>query len=123
MALMEFLEGPDRASMFFANLPEVKAALDTVFIAGDYNGSGLANSLDYAFWRRAYGSPNRLAADGNNNGIIDAADYIIWRRAAGSPGGAAAVVPEPASGLLLLLAVGCQVATPKLFTRREKRPK
>ena len=31
MALMEFLEGPDRASLFFANLPEVEAALDTVF--------------------------------------------------------------------------------------------
>ena len=47
MALMEYLEGPNRPSLFFANLPEVKAALDTVFVAGDYTGNGVVDAADY----------------------------------------------------------------------------
>jgi hypothetical protein len=106
MALLEFLEGSDRLSLFFANLPEVKAALDTVFIAGDYNGGGVVNATDWSFWRSTFGSRTSLAADGNNNGIIDAADYVIWRKAAGSPGlGAGVAVPEPAS-IQLVAALG-----------------
>jgi hypothetical protein len=108
MALLEFLEGPDRLSLFFANLPEVKAALDTVFITGDYAGGGSANIFDYNYWRQTFGSQTLLAADGNNNGIIDAGDYVIWRKAASAPGGGAAV-PEPVS-IQLVLAVGFMLA-------------
>ncbi|MEX2308868.1 MAG: hypothetical protein WD738_14810 [Pirellulales bacterium] len=101
MALMEFLEGSDRLSLFFANLPEVKAALDTVFITGDYAGGGTANTTDYNYWRQTFGSQTLLAADGNNNGMIDAADYVIWRNAVGSPGGGSTIgVPEPTSAEL-----------------------
>jgi hypothetical protein len=107
MALMEFLDGTDRASLFFANLPEVDAALDTVFVAGDYNGSGTVTNADFTYWRSTFGSRTLLAADGNNNGIIDAADYVIWRRAfeSGSGGGSSRSVPEPGS-VQLLLALG-----------------
>jgi hypothetical protein len=105
MAFMELLEGPDRLSLFFANLPEVKAALDTVFIAGDYAGGGLANSADYSYWRQTFGSRTALAADGNNNGIIDAADFVIWRKAAGAAGAGAVAAPEPLS-LELVAALG-----------------
>jgi hypothetical protein len=107
MALMEFLDGTDRASLFFANLPEVDAALDTVFIAGDYNGSGSVTMADFTYWRSTFGSRTALAADGNNNGIIDAGDYVIWRKAfeSGSGGGMAGSVPEPGS-LQLLVALG-----------------
>ena len=104
MALMEFLEGPDRPSLFFANLPEVKAALDTVFIAGDYTAGGVVDIGDYNYWRANFGSRSRMAADGNNNGIIDAADYVIWRNAHSMAGGGAIVgVPEPASGWLVAI--------------------
>jgi hypothetical protein len=109
MALMEFLEGTDRPSLFFANLPEVKAALDTVFVAGDYNGNGVVDAADYNMWRASFGSRTALAADGNNNGVIDGGDFVIWRNAAGAPGGGTALgVPEPVTLELVLVFVGGQ---------------
>jgi hypothetical protein len=102
LAFMEFLEGPDRASLFFANLPEVRSALDTVFIAGDYDGNGLVELDDYEMWKATYGSRTLLAADGNNDGRISAADYTIWRdNYSGGLGSGSFAVPEPgAAGIL-----------------------
>ena len=83
MALLAYLEGADRQNLFFANLPEVQAALNSVFVAGDYNGDGFVNSADYAYWRGTVGSINSLAADGNNDGIVNAADYVGLRKSDG----------------------------------------
>jgi hypothetical protein len=106
MALMEFLDGPDRASRFFANLPEVKAALDTVFLVGDYNGNGVVDVNDRTYWRSSMGSRTLLASDGNNNGAVDAADYVVWRKAVSTGGsGSSAAVPEPTALLLAAVAI------------------
>ena len=108
MALMEYLDGADRASLFFANLPEVRRASTRCL--------SRATTTATAWWTRRtttcggqpFGSRTALAADGNNNGIIDAADYAIWRDhlTAGSTG--ASAVPEPATLELVLVFVGGQ---------------
>jgi hypothetical protein len=85
-------------------------------------------------------APVGLAGDYNNNGVVDAADYVAWRDNPGAFGGtpagydtwranfgrtagngagalvAAASVPEPAVGTLVLAAFIC--ATGVLRTRR-----
>jgi hypothetical protein len=104
MALMEYLDGPDRASFYFANLPEVKALLDTVFVRGDYTGNGAVDTADYNYWRTTFSSRTSLAADANIDGIVDAADYVLWRKIVSSPGGGAGV-PEPSSIAFVVSAV------------------
>jgi GH35 family endo-1,4-beta-xylanase len=83
--------------------------------AGDYNADGLVDASDYVVWRDTLGSMDDLRADGNGNEMIDEGDFDIWKTwfgtdyAAGSS--SLAIVPEPASALLLMLGAA-------LFTRR-----
>jgi hypothetical protein len=84
-------------------------------VAGDYDHSGLVNSLDYIVWRQSFGSASSLDADGNINGVVDAADFVIWRKNLGKslPGAGTgqsvpllgAAVPEPAAAALIALAL------------------
>jgi hypothetical protein len=82
------------------------------FPTGDYNEDGTVNAADYTVWRNTLGQevPNGTGADGDPNGLIDDADYAFWKQHFGEdvPGGAgagglAAVVPEPAAALLMLI--------------------
>ncbi|MGI9428029.1 MAG: hypothetical protein ACR2NM_05185, partial [Bythopirellula sp.] len=88
-------------------------------IDGDFNGDGVVDAGDYAFWRDTLGQvvPIGSGADGDNSGTIDIGDYNIWIANFGSMAGAsagslvAASVPEPQTlvlaGLMAVIAVVC----------------
>jgi hypothetical protein len=82
-------------------------------IEGDYNGNDVVDAADYVIWRKNLGQPvamNGDGADGNANGTVDPGDYDVWRMnfglvvSAPASGAQTAAVPEPASGVLVLLA-------------------
>jgi hypothetical protein len=88
----------------------IRAIVGPERIPGDYNLDGVVTSADYDEWKASFGDTvpvPGLGADGNENGIVDAADYTVWRDHLTGGGGAALsnhAVPEPASGLLMLIA-------------------
>jgi hypothetical protein len=122
MALLEFLDGPDRASLLFAELPEVGAALDTVFIDGDMNGNGVTNAADLAIWRGGFGISSNASpsiGDADGDGKVDGADFLRWQRGLGiMAGGLAhtALVPEPTAWRLSVALVTAAAAS--LWNRR-----
>ena len=107
MALMRYIDGPEGAARYIADLPQVSAALDTLFfeqLAGDYNRDGVVNRADYDVWRSTYGSGD-LSADGNGDGVVDAVDYTIWRDQFAIAAAKATSTPEPTGAALVLMAL------------------
>jgi hypothetical protein len=79
-------------------------------VTGDYNNDGVVDAADYTVWRDNLGSttftlPNR---DPANSGAISMADYTSWKNNFGQHSGSGALgtgaVPEPSSGMMLLIA-------------------
>ena len=91
----------------------------TVFLAvvaalpGDYNFNGVVDAADYTVWRDSFGQEGiGLAADGDHNSIVDGEDYAVWKSqfgttlgSGGSAAAEAAVAPEPASVVILVVAL------------------
>jgi T5SS/PEP-CTERM-associated repeat protein len=97
-------------------------AFELATLPGDYNRNGVVDAADYVVWRKTLGQTGAgLAADGDGNNLVDSGDYAVWRArfgaslgvgsgSAGYPLGASAeplsaAVPEPATLVLLTLAV------------------
>jgi hypothetical protein len=81
-------------------------------LMGDYNRDGRVDSGDYVVWRRTKGESVSVgtSADGNRDGRINELDFNLWKSNFGGvnqagTGKAAAAVPEPATCLLVALAV------------------
>jgi PEP-CTERM motif len=85
-------------------------------LIGDYNNNGVVDAADYTVWRdNLNGAGSTLGANrdpANGSGAVTTADYDSWKAHFGqsSPGagslGANAAVPEPASVMLVALAIG-----------------
>ncbi|MGI9457293.1 MAG: hypothetical protein ACR2NU_12085 [Aeoliella sp.] len=110
-----------------ANAPHVRGTPGAVSVAsnmvfevsitvleGDYNRDGLVDAADYTQWRDTLGQSVAAGtyADGSGNGTVDADDYTFWQARYGNmlsqpmPAALSAAVPEPASGLIALFALG-----------------
>ncbi|MEM6330349.1 MAG: trypsin-like serine protease [Planctomycetota bacterium] len=74
---------------------------------GDFNGDGVVDGADYAYWRNNLGGDESLL-NGNGDGLgnIGLGDLIIWRAGfgGGQEPGAVAAAPEPSAVLLATLA-------------------
>ncbi|MEX2308081.1 MAG: hypothetical protein WD738_10840 [Pirellulales bacterium] len=101
-------------------------------LTGDFNADGTVNAADYVIWRSLSGRMGiGLAADSNFDGVVNLVDYFMWRSHFGQmvPGagsGSAAdrppgAVPEPASGLIMVVAALLFAPTLARQPRNEER--
>lgn len=82
-------------------------------LPGDFDNNGYIDQLDFVKWKSQFGLQLPEAgteSDGNGDGIVNLADYTVWRDHLGSgvpPAGPLnpSSVPEPAAGVLVLLAI------------------
>lgn len=91
-------------------------------LAGDFNNNGTVDAADYTVWRNNLGAAAETSLNGNGNGIngVDQGDYDLWKSNFGSSSGSGsgqalgitAAVPEPTTGLLMLM-VGLLSAYPR----------
>ena len=87
----------------------VRGRADSPRLIGDFNNDGVVDAADYVVWRNA--SPTATLPNDRTPGVVDASDYADWRANFGKsqPASGAALggnaVPEPASILLLFIAI------------------
>jgi hypothetical protein len=110
------------SAQFNANVAHSWVGIDNVVLettgvlAGDLNGDGLVNSSDYTNLRNnlQVHTPFEANGDLNNDNIVDLDDFRILKTlilAAGSGAGAGSgatsggTVPEPSTGVLVMLAI------------------
>jgi len=68
----------------------------------DFDGSGIVDGGDLAFWEAAYNTNSTADADGD--GDSDGQDFLIWQQeVAAAPLAAISAIPEPNSISLILL--------------------
>lgn len=85
-------------------------ATSTLRTAGDGNGDGKVDGLDYLIWAGAFGDNPALDPPGspengdyNDDDVVDGLDYLLWATQFGQGPNDAVAVPEPATWALFLL--------------------
>jgi len=85
-------------------LNELRIVGSTPALTGDYNANGKVDAADYVVWREALNT-NTVLPNDPTGGTIGITQYNTWRANFGNGGaGSASAVPEPAAGLLAILA-------------------
>jgi len=92
-------------------------------VAGDYNVDGVVNAADYTIWRNHLGHTFPLSNENPNAitpGVVDAEDYAFWKSrygvtaGSGSAANSLAVIPEPTTVVLLIMAATGMVCSARL---------
>ena len=78
-----------------------------VELAGDFNGDGTVDGIDYTVWRDSLSAHTPFFNETASLGVVDAADYDAWKANFGATSGSGSAgasqgVPEPAAILLAL---------------------
>ena len=89
-------------------IDNVRVGLVVEGLAGDYNGNDEIDAADYTVWRDAMTAGATDLLNDSTPGTVDESDFVYWRDNFGDmlgsgAGSGTAVIPEPGSGLLLLV--------------------
>ena len=76
---------------------------DPVQDPADFDTSGSVDGADLTVWQNNYGSGS--GADADLDGDSDGADFLVWQKNLTTPHGGIVGVPEPATSLLVSLAL------------------
>jgi hypothetical protein len=102
---------PERFNLLFTLIDNIKVSTITPgpTTNADFNGNMVVDAADFVLWRKnlgATGTGTRATGDANGDTNVNQADYDLWRAAFGTSvgGGVGTAVPEPACGLLSMLA-------------------
>jgi hypothetical protein len=80
-----------------------------VSLPGDYNNDKTVDAADYTVWRDNLDAPAGTLSNDVDGGVIGQPQYNTWKASYGGANGTGSlsntVVPEPTSGLLIVIAV------------------
>ena len=111
LPLTILLKKPSGGSTAATDFDNFRLDATLVPFTADFDASGVVDGADLAVWNTGFGASGTAATpaqgDVDRNLNINGADFLQWQRRLGSGMPAAhatAAVPEPAAGLLLLVA-------------------
>jgi hypothetical protein len=117
--------GTDVGLPFNGTAPDLGAfeySPPVVYDPADFNEDGDVDDADLAFWQLGYGTQtgaDKGDGDADDDGDVDARDFLIWQRNY-APGtlSASTAVPEPTTGVLLVITMAALVGRRSQLTRK-----